>query len=102
LASFYVDPATEPSSLPKVHRKWCKDCQKAFVALKEQLASSDVLVHYDPDLPLKLDCDASAYGIGAVLSHVFANGAERPIAHASRTLTQAEKGYAQLEKEALS
>ena len=82
--------------------KWCKDCQKAFVALKEQLASSDVLVHYDPDLPLKLDCDASAYGIGAVLSHVFANGAERPIAYASRTLTQAEKGYAQLEKEALS
>ena len=82
--------------------KWSKDCQKAFDTLKEWLASSEVLVHYDPDLPLKLDCDASVYGVGAVLSHVFPNGAERPITHASRTLTQAEKGYAQLEKEALS
>ena len=82
--------------------KWSKDCQKAFDTLKEWLASSEVLVHYYPDLPLKLDCDASAYGVGTVLSHVFPNGVERPIAHASRTLTQAEKGYAQLEKEALS
>ena len=82
--------------------KWGKDCQKAFDTLKKQLASSEVLVHYDPDLPLKLDCDVSAYGVGAVLSHVFLNGIERPIAYASRTLTQAEKSYAQLEKEALS
>ena len=35
--------------------KWSKDCQKAFDALKKQLASSEVLVHYDPDFPLKLD-----------------------------------------------
>ena len=31
--------------------KWSKDCQKAFDTLKEQLASSEVLMHYDPDLP---------------------------------------------------
>ena len=61
-----------------------------------------MLVHYDPALPLKLDCDASAYGVGAVLSHVFPNGEERPVAYASRTLTQTERGYSQLEKEALS
>ena len=61
-----------------------------------------MIVHYDPDLPLRLDCDTSTYGVGAVLSHVFPNGVERPIASASRTSTLAEKGYAQLEKEALS
>ena len=60
-------------------QKWSKDCQKAFHALKEQLASSKVLVHYGPDLPLKLDCDASAYGVGAVLSHVFPNVVKRLI-----------------------
>ena len=82
--------------------KWTKRCQQAFQELKGQLASTVVLVHYHPDLPLKLDCDASSYGVGAVLSHVFPTGIERPIAYASRTLTQSEKGYSQLEKEALS
>ena len=64
--------------------------------------SAKVLVHYNPDLPVKLDCDASAYGIGAVLSHVFSDGVEKPIAYTSRTLSQSERGYAQIEKEALS
>ena len=82
--------------------KWTGKYQATFETLKEKLASSEVLVHYDPDLPLKLDCDASAYGIGAVLSHTFPNGEEKPIAYASRTLSKAERGYSQLEKEALS
>ena len=60
-----------------------------------------MLVHYNPDVSLKLDCDASGYGVGAVLLHIFPTGVERPIAYASRTLTQSEKGYSQLEKEAL-
>ena len=42
------------------------------------------------------------YGVGAVISNVFPNEVERPIAYASRTSTLAEKGYAQLEKQALS
>lgn len=60
-----------------------------------------MLVHYDPALPLKLDCDASACGLGAVLSHAFPSGEERPIAYASQTSMQSEKGYAQTEKEVL-
>ena len=39
--------------------------------------------------------------MGAVLSHVFPNGIERPIPFASRTLNKAKEGYSQLEKEAL-
>ena len=55
---------------------WSKACENAFQQLKQKLASADVLVHYDTNLPLKLACDASAYGVGAVISHVFPNGQE--------------------------
>lgn len=82
--------------------KWTSDCQKAFQNAKNALTTSEVLTHFNPSLPIQLACDASPYGVGAVISHVFPNGEERPIAFASRTLNKAESNYAQLEREALS
>ena len=81
---------------------WDSACQKAFSRAKQALASSSVLVHYDPTLPLTLAADASAYGLGAVISHVYPDGTERPVAYASRTLTSSERNYAQIEREALA
>nr|XP_061795480.1 uncharacterized protein K02A2.6-like [Nerophis lumbriciformis] len=82
--------------------KWTNECNKAFRNAKNALISSDVLTHFNPSYPIQLACDASPYGVGAVISHVFPNGDERPIAFASRTLNKAESNYAQLEREALS
>ena len=81
---------------------WSAEAEKVFKQAKELLTSATVLAHYNPGLPLRLAADASAYGIGVVISHVCEDGTERPVAYASRTLTESEKNYAQLEKEALS
>ena len=66
------------------------------------LTSSKVLAHYNPKLSLRLATDASSYGVGAVLTQVSEEGTERPVAFASRTLSEAERNYAQIEKEALA
>ena len=85
------------------HHKWTWGPEQvtAFESAKQQLASPPLLVHYDPEKPLVLSCDASPYGIGAVLSHIL-EGGEQPIAFASRTLAPAERNYSQVDKEALS
>lgn len=86
----------------KARWEWGPEQQKAFETTKSQLSSDRVLVHYDPDKPIILACDASPYGLGAVLSHKLENGEEKPIAYTSRSLAPAEKKYSQIEKEALA
>ena len=92
------------NTLLKADKKWTwsEECKEAFQLAKNQLTSSAVLTHYNPSLPIHMAADASAYGVGAVISHVLPDGSEHPIAFASRTLSPSEKNYAQLEKEALS
>lgn len=85
----------------KNHWSWGEKQRKAFEEAKTLLTSSSVLTHYDPSKPLILACDASPYGLGAVLSHKVGED-ELPIAFASRSLAPAEKNYAQIDKEALA
>ena len=80
---------------------WSSDWSKAFSRLKGELSSPRVLAHYDVSLPLKLSCDASAYGVGAVIAHIMPDKSERPTAYAYRILSPTERNYAQIEKEAL-
>lgn len=86
----------------KTRWHWGQQQQDAFKRVKHLLTSSQLLVHFDPEKELILSCDASPYGVGAVLSHIMDDGSEQPIAFASRSLAPAEKKYAQLEKEGLS
>ena len=77
---------------------WGKEQADAFQTANTQLSSDVLLVHFDPGRKLAISCDASPYGIGAVLSHVYEDGTDRPIAYASRSLAPAEKKFLQIGK----
>lgn len=86
----------------EVHWKWDPACEKAFTEAKRALLSERVLAHYDEGRAVVLSVDSSAYGVGAVLSHRYEDGSERPVSCVSRTLNAAEVNYSQLDKEALA
>ncbi|PFX33304.1 Retrovirus-related Pol polyprotein from transposon 17.6 [Stylophora pistillata] len=71
--------------------------EKAWNEVKSLIASAPVLSYYKPDELLEVQCDSSQAGLGAVLMQ-----GGQPLAQASRTLTETESRYAQIEKEMLA
>ena len=76
---------------------WDKQHDRAFNELKKCISSPPVLAYYNPKLPVTISADASQNGLGCVC---LQEG--KPIAYASRSLTETEKRYAQIEKELLA
>ena len=80
---------------------WSEECQRAFESCKRELCGDHILTHYDAKKPIVITCDASDDGISGVLSHRV-NGDELPVFFVSRTLSNAEKKYPILHREALA
>ena len=80
---------------------WTAVHTEAFVKLKDEISSPHVLALYDVEAKTKISADASAHGLGAVLLQQHQE-IWRPVAFASRALSEAETRYAQIEKEALA
>ena len=77
---------------------WGAEEQAAFDTVKSLLCDDTVLAHFDPLLPIGIACDASNVGIGAVLFHRYEDGSERSIANASKTLSETQRNYSQIQK----
>ena len=82
--------------------QWSPECQQAFQHLKDALISPPVLTYPNFSKSFTLETDASAKGLGAVLSQLQDDGSLHPVAYASRSLSGAEKQYAITELETLA
>ena len=76
---FLPDLASALEPLDRLLRKevwwqWKKDQQGAFQKAKCLLKSTHVLTLYDDRKKLVVSCDASPYGVGAVLVHIMPDG----------------------------
>ena len=75
--------------------------KRAVDQIKEALCDGNFLSYYDPSCPVIVDTDASSFGIGGVIS-IVQDGVEKPVEFVSRTLTQAERRWAQIDREAVA
>lgn len=80
---------------------WGDDEQKAFEALKDALCSSPVLAVYKNNLPLRVECDASDFALGAVLSQLQ-DEKWHPLAYYSKSLNETERNYEIYDKELMA
>ena len=110
LASYYrrfienfSDVAYPLTRLTQKNKKfeWTDECDVAFNTLKHLLTTAPVLSYPSSNDPFILDTDASAYGVGAVLSQIQ-NGKEVVIAYGSKTLSRSQMGYCTTYRELLA
>jgi len=81
--------------------EWTPEAQASFDFLKEHLISAPLLRCPDFTRPFVIQCDASAYGIGSVLTQTFDDG-EHVICYLSRSLSKQERNFTTTERECLS
>lgn len=94
-------PITEVLSKKKLF-VWPETAQVAFDKVKQLLTTAPVLRNPDFKKKFFVHCDASDFGIGAVLVQLDEEGQEGPIAFMSRKLNSAQRNYSVTEKECLA
>ena len=82
---------------------WTQSCQDAFELLKEAFTKAPVLSHFNPELPIILECDASNWAIAGILSQLDpSTGKIHPVAYHARSMIPVELNYDIYDKELLA
>ena len=106
VSRFVPNLATEAEPLQRLTRSgskwtWGPEQQKSFQALKNSISSASCLAFFDKNRKTELRVDASPVGLGAILCQIQDDGTSRPVAYASRSLSNVERRYSQIDREAL-
>lgn len=79
---------------------WVKEQQAAFVELKHLITKVETLSYFKVSCRMRFFADAYAFGLGVVPTQQQ-GGMWRVVLYMSRSLTEVECCYSQMEKEAL-
>ena len=98
LSPFICGLSTLTTPLQELLRKdgdftWNASYEAAFLQVKQAIVSNTTLQYFDPSLPVTIQVDALQVGLGAALLQN-----NKPIAFASKALTDAECRYANIER----
>jgi len=80
---------------------WDEACEKAFQSLKASFTSVPILRHFNPDLEIIVETDASDYVLVGIMSQ-YHNGILHPVAFFSRKYSPAEWNYEIYDKELMA
>ena len=82
--------------------RWTEEHMESFENLKKLITQIPCLSHYNTDYPNIVTTDASTKGLGATLWQEQPNGELKPVAYASRFISDVEERYAINELELLA
>ena len=81
--------------------KWTPEHETAFIRVNNEVKKAAELTHFKRNKPLRITCDASKQGLGAVLQQ-YEENEWKPISYASRFSTELETKYSINELEFLA
>src|SRR5271170_7781618 len=102
IPSFAQDARPLNDLVGKAEWKWERPQKDAFVKLKKTITTEPILAIPTYDKKFTVECDASDFATGAVLSQTQEDGTMHPIAYISKSMTPAERNYDVHDKELLA
>jgi hypothetical protein len=81
---------------------WGKEQQTSFTDIRDVISSDTGLKYFNPKLKTEVACDASPVGLASILIQYSPEGVRQIVAYASRSLTEVEQRYSQLERECMA
>ena len=102
LSPFISNLSAQTASLRELLKQdsdfqWSPSHQQAFNELRNKICEDATLAYFDTSKPTTVQVDASMHGLGATLMQ-----GGKPIAYASKALSDAETRYANIERELLA